>query len=154
MNENKTSTKEILSLTFLEIAVAALTVIIYAVLDILGVASFSWQVISGALLGVAVIVLNYLFLTLSLNRAIENYLSIRGEGEMDEEEAAKFAAENSMPIQNAIKTSFIIRTVTMLAALLIAFITGWFNPIATVVPLLAFRPLLHIMEIIKGKVKK
>ena len=154
MNENKTSTKEILSLTFLEIAVAALTVIIYAVLDILGVASFSWQVISGALLGVAVIVLNYLFLTLSLNRAIENYLSIRGEGEMDEEEAAKFAAENSMPIQNAIKTSFIIRTVTMLAALLIAFITGWFNPIATVAPLLAFRPLLHIMEIIKGKVKK
>ena len=154
MNENKTSTKEILSLTFLEIAVAALTVIIYAVLDILGVASFSWQVISGALLGVAVIVLNYLFLTLSLNRAIENYLSLRGDKEMDEGEAAKFAAENSMPIQNAIKTSFIIRTVTMLAALLIAFITGWFNPIATVVPLLAFRPLLHIMEIIKGKVKK
>ena len=127
MNENKTSTKEILSLTFLEIAVAALTVIIYAVLDILGVASFSWQVISGALLGVAVIVLNYLFLTLSLNRAIENYLALRGDREMDEEEAAKFAAENSMPIQNTIKSSFIIRTVTMLAALLVAFITGWFN---------------------------
>ena len=154
MNENRTSKKEILALTFLETAVAALTVLIYAVLDIAGVASFGWQVISGALLGAAVIVLNYIFLTLSLNRAIENYLALRGEREMDEEEAAKFAAENSMPIQNTIKSSFIIRTVTMLAALLVAFITGWFNPIATVVPLLAFRPLLHIMEIIKGKVKR
>ena len=154
MNENKATKKEILSLAFLETAVAALTVMIYAVLDILGVASFSWRVISGAVLGAAVIVLNYLFLTLSLNRAIENYLALRGDKEMDEEEAEKFAAENSMPIQNTIKTSFIIRTVTMLAALLLAFITGWFNPIATVVPLLAFRPLLHIIEIIKGKVKK
>ena len=151
MNENKTSKKEILALLFLEVAVAALTVLVYAALDILGVTQFTWQVISGAALGVAVTVLNYLFLTISVNRAIENYLALRGDKEMDEEESARFASENSMPIQNAIKTSFITRTVTMLASLLLAFLTKWFNPLATVIPLVLFRPLLYIIETIKGK---
>ena len=71
---------------------------------------------------------------------------------MDEEEAQKFAEENSMPIQNAMKLSFIIRTVSMLAALVVAFILDWFNPIATAIPLLAYRPLLTLIETIKGKV--
>ena len=154
MNENKTSKKDILTLLFLETAVAVLIILGYIALDMLGMADFEWRVISGALLGVAVIVLNYLFLTLSVNRAIEGYLALRGDREMDDEEAEKFAAENSMPIQNAIKVSFITRTVTMLGALLIAFLTGWFNPLATAIPLILFRPLLNIMEIIKGKVKK
>ena len=154
MNENKTSKKDILTLLFLETAVAVLIILGYIALDMLGMADFEWRVISGAMLGVAVIVLNYLFLTLSVNRAIEGYLALRGDREMDDEEAEKFAAENSMPIQNAIKVSFITRTVTMLGALLIAFLTGWFNPLATAIPLILFRPLLNIMEIIKGKVKK
>ena len=73
---------------------------------------------------------------------------------MDDEEAEQFAAENSMPIQNAIKTSYIIRTVTMIATLVVAFLLDWFNPLATAIPLLAFRPLLTVIEMIKGKVAK
>jgi uncharacterized membrane protein AbrB (regulator of aidB expression) len=73
---------------------------------------------------------------------------------MSDEEAEKFAAEHAMPVQNAIKTSFIIRTVSMLAALVVAFLLDWFDPIATAVPLLAFQPLLTAIEIIKGKIKK
>ncbi|MBE6532203.1 MAG: hypothetical protein E7676_01685 [Ruminococcaceae bacterium] len=154
MNENKLSGKEIITLLVLETLVAVLVVGGFLIFDILGLYDFSWQVISGAVLGVAVIVLNYLFLTVSVNRAVNNYLALRGEREMDEEEAAKFAAENSMPIQNAIKTSFITRSATMVLALLVAFLTKWFHPLATVIPLLSFRPLLHIIETIKGKAGK
>jgi DNA replication and repair protein RecF len=71
-----------------------------------------------------------------------------------EEEAEKFSQEHSAPIQNAIKLSFIIRTASMLAALLVAFLTGLFNPLTTAIPLLAFRPLLSVTESIKGKMKK
>ena len=121
------------------------------VLDLLGVLSFDPRVGTGALLGATVSNLNYIFLTLSVDRAISNYLALRGDKEMSDEEAEKFAAENSMPIQNAIKTSYIIRTFSMLAVLVLAFITNWFNPVATAIPLLAFRPLLSVVEIIKGK---
>jgi hypothetical protein len=42
----------------------------------------------------------------------------------------------------------------MLVALVIAFLLDWFNPIATAIPLLAFRPLLTAIEMIKGKITK
>ena len=146
MNQYKTPKNDIIMLLLLEACVAVLTVGVFLLLDFCGAYDFSWQVVSGALLGTAVIVINYLFLTLSVNRAVDNYLALRGDREMDEEEAAKFASENSMPIQNAIKSSFIMRTTTMLGALLIAFLTKWFNPLATAIPLLAFRPLLMLFE--------
>lgn len=151
---NKLPKKEILTLLILELGAAILVTVGYLVLDVMELATFDYRVITGGALGVAVTVLNYLFLTLSVNSAVDNYLALRGDKEMDEEEAAKFASENSMPIQNAIKTSFIIRTVSMLAALLVAFLTKLFNPIATAVPLLAFRPLLSMMEIMRAKQDK
>ncbi len=151
MNENKLPVKEIAALALGEAIVAALVCGGFAIADALGVLKFSYTVITGSLLGVAVTVLNYLLLTVSVNRAIDNYLALRGDKEMSEEEAAKFASENSMPIQNAIKTSFIVRTVSMLLALLVAFLTQWFNPLATAIPLLAFRPLLSLCESIRKK---
>ena len=154
MNENKLPVKEIATLAICEVGVAALVCVGFAVADALGVLKFSYTVITGSLLGVAVIVLNYLFLTLSVNRAIDNYLALRGDKEMSEEEATKFASENAMPIQNAIKTSFIIRTVSMLLALLVAFLTKWFHPLATAIPLLAFRPMLSLCESIRKKADK
>ncbi len=154
MNENKLPRKEILALALGEVIVAALVCVGFVVADALDFATFDYRVITGSLLGVAVIVLNYVFLTLSVNRAVNDYLALRGDKEMDDDEAAKFAAENSMPIQNAIKTSFIIRTVSMLAALLVAFLTEWFNPLATAIPLLAFRPLLSLCESMRKKADK
>ncbi len=154
MNENKLPKSEILALAVGEVVVGALVCGGFAIADSLGFAEFDYRVITGALLGVLVIVLNYLFLTLSVNREVENYLALRGNREMDEEEAEKFAAENSMPIQNAIKTSYIIRTATMLAALVVAFVTKWFNPLATAIPLLAFRPLLSLFESLRRKKDK
>lgn len=143
--------KDILPLTIGEIIVMLAVYLGAAVLDLLGVVKFDPRVISGAWLGAVVSIVNYIFLILSVDRAVNNYIALRGDREMTEEEADKFAAENSAPIQNAIKISFLIRTFSMLATLLVAFILEWFNPLATAIPLLAFRPLLSIIEMIKGK---
>lgn len=134
-----------------EILISILTIIGAAVLELLGLISFDYTIITGVLLGAVVCTLNYSFLTLAVDKAISNYMALRGEREMSEEEAEKFAQENSAPIQNAIKLSFIIRTASMLIALVVAFITKWFNPLATAIPLLAFRPLLSAIESAKAK---
>ena len=145
---------DIIILTLLELAVSLLTVIGFIVASFAFEVEFSYRVITGVLLGTLVTVLNYVFLTLAVNRAVNNFLALRGNKEMDDEEAAAFARENSAPIQNAMKLSFIIRTFTMLLALVIGFLLDVFNPIATAIPLLAYRPLLSITEIIKGKITK
>ena len=154
MNEIKKSVKfvqDLMPMAIGEIAVILLVLFGAGALDLIGIYKFDPRVLSGAWLGAVVAILNYAFLTLSVDKAINKYLSLRGDREMSDEEAEKFAAENSAPIQNAIKTSFIIRTFSMLAALLVAFILEWFNPLATAISLLAFRPLLSIIEMIKGK---
>lgn len=154
MNNNKLSIRDILFMAIGEAAVALLVVLVFLLLDGLGYYGFSYRIITGALLGVVVTLFNYSFLIISVDRAINKFLDKRGSKEMDEEEADKFAAENAMPVQNAIKTSFILRTASMLVALVIAFLLDWFNPIATAIPLLAFRPLLTAIEMIKGKITK
>ena len=157
MNNNEAKKRgrllwDVLPMTVAQLAIVALTCLGAFLLELAGVATFDMRVVLGSVLGVVVILLNYIFLIVSVDRAIANFLTLVGGREMDEEEAQKFAEENSMPIQNAMKLSFIIRTVSMLAALVVAFILDWFNPIATAIPLLAYRPLLTLIETIKGKV--
>ena len=127
--------------------IVMLTVIIGAgVLDILGVMRFDPRIGTGAMLGAIISCLNYIILTVSVDKAINDYIALRGNKEMDEEEASDFAKKNSASIQNAIKSSFTLRTVSMMAALVVAFLTKWFNPIATAIPMLAFRPLLTVVD--------
>ena len=146
--ENKSAAaKQTAALALLEIAVSAIVCLVYFL-----VGHFSFKVITGALLGSAVTVANFIFLAVSVNRAVDRYLELRGTREMDEEEAEKFAQEHAMAVQNAATRSFIIRTVTMLATLVAAFLlTSWFEPLATVIPLLMFRPILYLLELIKKK---
>ena len=154
MNEmkNNEAIKELGLLSLGELVVSVITVLGYFLISLaLESVEFSWRVVTGALLGVAVVVANHTFLIISVNRAVENYMALRGTREMSDEEAEQFARENSLPIQNSIKLSFIIRTVTMLLTLVLAFLIEWFNPIATAIPILAFRPILYVIEIIKGK---
>lgn len=156
--KKNSSIKQILPLIIGEAVASLLTVGVFALIDLAFSTEFfsvDLGVILGVLLGSAVTVFNYLFLILSVNSAINRYLELRGTREMTDEEAEKFASENSVPIQNAIKTSFILRTTTMLITLVVAFLLGdLFNPLATAVPLLAFRPILYLSEIIKGKMAK
>ena len=153
-NNEKKLINDILPMLVAEAVVAGLVVLGAFVLSLAKIISFDYTIITGAILGMAVMVFNYLFLTLSVDKAIADFMALRGDREMDDEEAEQFAAQNSAAIQNAIKTSFIIRTLSMLATLVVAFLLDWFNPLATAIPLLAMRPLLYVMEIIKGKTAK
>lgn len=154
MSRKQTTFNEILSFILGELIIAALTVLGGLVLSLAGVISFDYKIITGAILGFAVIVANYTMLSFSVNRAIASYMELRGNGEMSDEEAEQFAKDNSRLIQNAIARSFVIRTASMVAALVLAFLTGWFSPLATAIPMLAFRPLLTVIELIRKKYDK
>ena len=145
-NKNKTVLKEVTSLAIGEVIVSALVILGFFLLSLFTEITLDYKVFLGVLLGSIVTVLNYLFLSISVNRAIDKFLALRGSREMGEEEAAEFANKHALGIQNTIKTSFIIRTVSMLAALIVAFITDVFNPLATLIPLLMFRPIITILE--------
>jgi hypothetical protein len=149
--DKKENNRELRVLIFGEAAVAVLTVAGAFLVSLFSEYVFGFSAVTGALLGALIVVLNFAFLSLSVNRAVDEYLAVRGSREMTEEEAERFTAENSMVIQNKIKTSYIIRTTTMLAALVIAFLTGWFNHLCTVIPFLAFKPILSIGEMLRKK---
>ena len=149
--DKKENNRELRILIIGETVVAALTVVGAFSVSLLSQLEFGPPVICGALLGALVVILNFAFLSLSVNRAVDEYLAVRGSREMTEEEADRFTAENSMVIQNKIKTSFIIRTATMLIALVIAFLTGWFDPLCTAIPMLAFKPILTVGEGLRRK---
>ena len=135
-----------------EILVSLLVIGGYLLVDLIfSTDYFSYRVITGTVLGSAVIVLNYFFLRVFLNRAINGFMTKRGKSEMDEETAVRFATENMAPIKNTITISLIVRTFTMLAALVVAFVLDWFAPIATVIPIVAFRPILTVASLLRRK---
>ena len=146
MNNKNSFLKEWWIIVAGEIAVSLITVAVYLLIG-----QFSYRVVTGVILGSAVIILNFLFLYISVNRAVDNYMELRGNREMTEEEAEKFAKDNAMMIQNATKLSYVIRTFTMMGALVLALLLDWFDVIATVVPLLAFRPILLVSQLIGKK---
>ena len=113
---------------------------------------FDLSVALGAILGSCVTVANFFFLMISTNRAIDKAMAERGEGEITDEEAAEFAAKHQAGIQAAVKLSYVIRTLSIALALVLAFLLdGVFNVIATLVPLLMLRPILTVSQLIKKK---
>ena len=146
MLENK-GYGDVIRLFIGELIVSALTVGVYALIG-----KFNMSVIYGALLGSVIITLNYFILAISVNRAIEKAMAERGEGELSEEELQKFTAEHAPMIQASAKGSYLLRTFLLLGALVLALSQrGVFDVIATLVPLLLFRPVLMINEFLKAK---
>lgn len=144
MNESKMPLFEIAALAVGELIVSALTVLVYFLIGKLAL-----PVILGAVLGSAVIICNFVALSVAVNRAVDRIMEERGEGEMDEERAGEFAREHQSKLQNAVKISYIVRTLTMLAALVAAFLLpSVFDVIATLVPLVMFRPILSVSRLI------
>lgn len=136
------------------LALGELVVSVLIAIGFLIFRSFSYKVITGALLGSAVTVVNFLILSVAVNRAVNSYITERGEKEMDEEEAEKYAKEHGMAVQNAMTKSYIIRMALMIGSLVLAMISGWFSPLATVIPLLTYRPVLYAVEFIKTRTKR
>ena len=146
MQNKKSTYRDLLFLALGELAAALAVILACLVLN-----RFTYKVVAGALLGAAVSVLNFAYLTFSVNRAVDKFMALRGDREMDEEEAEKFASEHAGEIQNAQKLSYMIRTFTMLGALVLAFLTKQFDVVATAVPLLLFQPILIITQNILRK---
>lgn len=158
-SKQKLPKKELLTLGIGELIAVGLTIIAFWLVDVSGLFDFdfSFRVITGALLGALVIFLNFLFLSFSVNRAVDLFLTNRGEGEMSEEEAAEFANKNTSGVEHAMTKSFIVRCASIGAALILAFLIDWFNPLATLIPVLCYQPILtwgnYLAEIFKGQKK-
>ena len=138
---------EIMVLVLGELVVSLLVAGVYLILK-----KFSYAVVTGCLLGSAVAIFNFIFLSVAVNRAIDKAMANRKAGEMTEEEAAAFAAENQAAVQRAAQGSYLVRQILMVGVLVCAFLLdGWFDVIATLIPLLAFRPLLTVCGLMKKK---
>lgn len=167
MNENKLPKREIIILAVGEVIIGVAISLVYLLLK-----KFDYTVPLGSLLGGLVTVFNFVFLSISVNRAIDeamkNYEArqVQKSSEKTEDadsedggedadpyddEAAKFARENAAKINNAVKASYIVRTASVIITLALAFLTKQFNVIATVIPILCFRPILTLSELIKKK---
>ena len=147
MQKKNMPVTEILVLTVGELLVSLAVIGIYLLLD-----KFSYAVVGGCLLGSAVAIFNFVFLSVAVNRAIDRAMAQRKEGEMSEEEAVAFAQENQAAVQRAATSSYLLRQILMVSVLVCAFLLdGWFDVIATLVPLLMFRPLITVCGLWKKK---
>lgn len=147
MKKNSIPIFELLALLIGEAAVSLITVLVFTVIG-----KFSFAVIFGLILGTAVSIINFIILSVLASRAVDRVMARRPKGEMDEEEAAEFAAKNQGELQASMKLSFIIRNIFLLGTLVLAFLLKTvFDVIATVVPLLMLRPLLMLAELIKRR---
>ena len=149
MQKEKLPLFEIAAITVGEIIVSLIVCGVYL---IIGGGSLHYSVITGAALGSTVTVLNFLFLAITITKAADKIMAERGDAEMDEDAAAEFAAKHQGELQNAAKLSYVVRMATMIAALVGSLIfKEHFNVIATVIPLLAFRPILTVAGLIKRR---
>ena len=144
--QNKNSYIDTVYLAIGEVAVSLLVVLVYIALG-----KFNWTVAGGVLLGSLVTILNFLILSHAVNKALNKFIDLRGDKEMDEDEAKAFAKANSLKVQNAVTKSYVLRTGLMMGALVLAFITKLFNPIATLIPLVMYKPLLYATQFVKQK---
>ena len=134
---------------FLAAGEAIASLIIVGVYLLLG--EFDFRVATGAVLGSAVTVLNFAILSFSVNRAVDRVMEMRGNKEMTEEEADAFALQHSAEIQKAVKSSYLLRQILMLGALVAAVLLKVALILPAVIPLLLFRPILMVREAFRKK---
>ena len=177
MEKSKFPIRETVFLAVGEIAIGAAIAAVYLLLN-----KFNYTVITGALLGAVITLVNFLILSISVNRTLDKILAEAdmneiarqanaektadekadtdenadgdeddGEGAYEPDAAERFAAENRVKVQNTIRISYMIRTASMIAALVLALITKQFDLIATLIPLVMFRPLITLAEITRRK---
>ncbi len=150
MKEKNPVLKETLRLLIGELIVCVLVVLVYALID----KAVRWQVVLSALLGAAVIVLNFFFLARSTDKLFMTAMEARGKGEMDDEQIAAFTAEYQAKMTQKMQLSYIIRTASMAVTVALAFILPFLVGIAAAVPLLMQRPILYVGEFFRKKEDK
>ncbi len=142
--------KEALIILLGELIISLATVGVYLLIQ-----KFDYTVVTGLALGSAVTVANFMILAITINHAINKFMDKRGDKEMTEEEADAFAKQNQMSVQAAASGTYIVRTLLMLGTLVGAFLLGdYFDVIATVIPLLGYRPIILVSEMIRARLAK
>ena len=140
----KMPTYEIFALIIGEAIVSAIVGVIFLLIG-----KFELSVLLGSVLGSGVVIANFILLSVITNKVLDDIMKDRGESEMNEEEAAEFAAKHQHKLQNTIKLSYVARTLAMLITLVLAFLLqSVFNVISTLVPLLMFRPIITVSQLI------
>lgn len=155
--ENKNKLSAYIDTVWLAVGEAVVGVLVtlgFIIAKALGAEVVIYKAITGALLGGAVTVVNFLILSVAINRAVNGYVSDIGDKEMDDEEAEKYAKEHGMAVQNAMTKSYLLRMLLMIGSLVLAMISGFFSPLATVIPLIMYRPVLYAVEFIKTKINR
>ena len=133
-----------------ECAVCLITVLVY-----LAIGKYDYTVLLGSILGGVVMIANMLFLSISVNKAVNKYLALRGDKEMTDEEAEEFNKKHGLDVQNAMTLSYVVRTVSLLATLVLAFLlTSVFSPLPTAIALLMYRPIIYVGELVRNKLAK
>ena len=79
MEKNKNNAKDIIFMAIGECLVAVVVILGFLIAKSLNLYEFSYQIITGSILGIIVTLLNYTFLILSVDKAINNFLALRGE---------------------------------------------------------------------------
>ncbi len=146
MEHKKISVGDVLFLALGETVVSLVTVGIFLLLN-----EFDWRVLTGVAVGSVVTVLNFAWLSVSVNRAVDRVMALRGNREITAEEAEAFAAEHTADIQKSVKASYLVRQIVVLGILVLALIFKVANVLAAVVPLLFFRPILMAREAFRKK---
>jgi hypothetical protein len=149
MEKQKLPIRELLFITIGEAIISLIICGIYLLIN-----KYSYKVALGALVGSVVTLVNFLVLSIMTNRVIDRFLKERGEGEMSDEDAAALAAKFQGQVQNQMKLSFIIRTAVMAVTLIIALVSGVFDVIATLIPLLMLRPIITVSQLFNRKAEK
>ena len=146
MTKQKLPIRELITIAIGEALVSLAISAIYLLIK-----KFTYKVALGVLLGSTVTILNFLVLSLMANGVINRFLEARGNGEMSDEEAEKLALEFQGKVQAQLKLSFIIRTLVLVATLVVAFLVDVFEVLPTLIPLLMLRPIITVSELIKRK---
>ncbi len=146
MNNERFPNKTFLTLLIGELAVSLIICAVYLIID-----KFTYRVALGALLGSAVVVVNFLVMAIASGRLLDEFMKERGDGEMSEEETSELVSKYQSRIQNQMKLSFLIRNIVMVLTLVVAFLIDIFDVIATLIPLMLFKPLIMLAELIDRK---
>ena len=118
--------REFLPVLVTEVVLSGLMLLVYALIG-----RWSVKVLLGGLLGTAAELLNFTVMTFSLLRAEQ--------------------AETPQKGQLAAKGNYLLRTAVLLAVLIGALITGYFDPLATLLPLCFMRIALFTVNLKRTK---
>ena len=175
--------KETAFITLGELITSLLVIGVFLIIQ-----KYDYTVLTGVVLGSAVIIINFLVMSILINRALDEAFTHKdeyvaaipdtpaesideadSEFDTDTEEEAEEAvvkAEETNPeleaamrfvnaqtrrVQNISRISYIVRTFTVLGALVLALLSGWFNAIATCIPMLMLRPIIMVEGLLRRK---